>query len=126
MYDVFQMFHIFFRIFHVSTVCNVIYHPFFTRKTPISEKNSFMTPFLLCLCFRAHPTNTTSQNTEILGNGCMDRSQPQILGGSSPQSLYRSPPMLFRILYASLLLQKLIFRVHNPLQEFLCEIRSFE
>ena len=35
---------------------NVVYHPFLTRTTTISEKNSFITPFLLCSYFQAHPT----------------------------------------------------------------------
>src|SRR6218665_2551341 len=51
-----------FPIFHIFVACNVVFYSFFTRKTPISENNSFTTPFLLCSCFRTHPTNTTSQN----------------------------------------------------------------
>src|SRR6218665_282509 len=42
--------------FRIFTMLNVVYDPLFTRKTTISEKNSFMTPFLLCSYFRAHPT----------------------------------------------------------------------
>jgi len=58
---IFQIFPIFSHIFHIFTVC--IYDSFFTKNL-ISENNSSMTPFfLLCSCFRAHPTNTTSQNT---------------------------------------------------------------
>src|SRR6218665_1091561 len=47
---------------YLCAASNVVSDPFFTRKTPISENNSLMTPFLLCSCFRTHPTNTTSQN----------------------------------------------------------------
>src|SRR6218665_134991 len=48
--------------FHIFAACNFVYDPFFTRKTPISENNSLLTLFLLCSCFRTHPTNATSQN----------------------------------------------------------------
>src|SRR6218665_360788 len=52
------------------------------EKNPISENNSLMTPFLLCSYFRAHPTNTTSQN--ISGNGCMGRPPTSNWGGGVP------------------------------------------
>ena len=70
-----------FQIFRFFTVLNVIYDPFFTRKTAISEKNSLIRPFFTlfpdfdlapkrkekfgycgslaiadCSYFRAHPT----------------------------------------------------------------------
>src|SRR6218665_3677266 len=43
---VFLILPIFFHIFNIFTVCYVIhvYDPFFTRKTPISENNSLITP----------------------------------------------------------------------------------
>ena len=44
-----------FFILRFFTVLNVIYDPFCTRKTTISEKNSLIRPFLLCSYFRAHP-----------------------------------------------------------------------
>ena len=59
--QVFLIFPFFFQIFSIFTVLNVVYVPFFTRKTTISENNSLMTPFLLCSYFRASD-NTTSQN----------------------------------------------------------------
>ena len=55
--QVFRIFPLSFPRFSVSfTMFNVVYDPFLTRTTTISEKNSFMTPFLLCSYFRAHPT----------------------------------------------------------------------
>src|SRR6218665_2987158 len=42
-----------------------------------------MTPFLLCSYFRMLPTTLL---LKILGEGCMGRPPPQILGGPSPQS----------------------------------------
>src|SRR6218665_4230084 len=47
---VFQISPVFIQIFHVFTVFNVIYDPF-TRKAPISEKNSLMTPFFTLFVF---------------------------------------------------------------------------
>src|SRR6218665_1748181 len=54
--QVFRIFPFFSQIVLIFTVLNVVYDPFLTRKTTISEKNSFMTPFLLCSYFHAHPT----------------------------------------------------------------------
>src|SRR6218665_2208167 len=72
-----------FPIFHIFAACNVVFDPFFTGKTPISENNSFKTPFLLCLCFRTHPTNTTSQNI----GGRMHGPSPHLkFGGGVPKS----------------------------------------
>src|SRR6218665_1819440 len=46
-----------FQILRFFTLLNLVYDPFFTRKTTISKKNSLIRPFsLLCLYFRAHPT----------------------------------------------------------------------
>jgi len=50
-----------------------------------------MTPFLLCSCFRAHPTNTASQT--IGGTDAWAVLQPQFFGdGDRPPSPHRSPP----------------------------------
>src|SRR6218665_654525 len=73
----------FFHIFHIFTVLNIIYDPFLHEKTSISERNSLMTPFLLCSYFRAHQTTLL---LKILGDGCMGRPPSQIFGGPSPQS----------------------------------------
>src|SRR6218665_59582 len=74
-----------FPIFHIFAACNVVLDPFFTRKTPTSENNSFTTPFSLCSCFRTHPTNTTSQN--IGGTDAWAVTPFQIWGGTVPQGL---------------------------------------
>src|SRR6218665_2885973 len=63
-------------LLHVH-VCSM-YDPFLTRTITISEKNSFMTPFLLCSYFRAHPTTLL---LKILGHG---PSPPQIFFGDRP------------------------------------------
>src|SRR6218665_2038313 len=34
-----------FPMFYIFDACNVVFDPFLTRKTPISENNSFKTPF---------------------------------------------------------------------------------
>ena|SRR6218665_1350977 len=56
------------------SVLNVVYDPFFTRKTTISKKNSLIRPFSYYVS-RASD-NTTSLN--IGGNQCMGRPPPQI------------------------------------------------
>ena len=78
---------------HLS--CNVVYGPFFTRKTLISENDSLMTHFFLCSCFRTHLRNTTSQN--IGGDGCMGRSPTSnFLGDRPPVPLGLCPWLLRR------------------------------
>src|SRR6218665_375231 len=37
--------------------CNVVFDPFFTRKTPISENNSFRTPFFFTLFVLSHASD---------------------------------------------------------------------
>src|SRR6218665_2511142 len=71
-------------IFIVSNVVsNVVYDPFFTTKCPLSTKNSLTTPiFLLGSSFRAHPTTLL---LKILGDQCMGRPPPQILGDCPSQ-----------------------------------------
>src|SRR6218665_3156303 len=57
----FQTFHFFFR-FSLSLLCeNVVYYPFFTRKTSISEKNSLITPFFTRFLL-SRASDNTSQN----------------------------------------------------------------
>src|SRR6218665_1415260 len=61
-----------FLILRIFTVSTVVYDPFFTRKSTISEKNSLTPIFLLCSSFRAHPTTLI---LKILG-GPMHRPSP--------------------------------------------------
>src|SRR6218665_2983338 len=75
----------FFQRFSISfTMLNVVYDPFLTRTTTISEKNSFMTPFfIICSYFRAHPTTLF---LKILGGtDAWAVTPPEIFGGPSPQ-----------------------------------------
>src|SRR6218665_4000326 len=67
------------------TVFNVVYVPFFTRTTSISEKNSFMTLLLLCPYFRTHSTTLL---LKILGRRMHGPSPTSnFFGGTVPQSL---------------------------------------
>src|SRR6218665_2834431 len=88
---VFRIFPFFSQISVPLTRFNVVYDPFLTRTTTISEKNSFMTPFLLCSSFRAHPTTLL---LKILG-GTDAWVVPHLkyIGGSVPPvSPYVSAP----------------------------------
>src|SRR6218665_940656 len=78
--QVFLIFPFFFQIFSIFTVLNVVYVPFFTRQTTISENNSLMTPFLLCSYFRAHPTTLL---LKILG-GLMHWPSPHLKSLGEP------------------------------------------
>ena len=64
------------------TVCNVIYDdpfdPFFTRKSPISENNSLITPFLLSRASDKH------YFSKYWGGRMHGPSPPQILWGLPP------------------------------------------
>src|SRR6218665_3986665 len=87
-YDLFKVIDQVFLIFGIFTVLNVVYDPFFTRKSTISEKNSLMTPFLLCSYFRAHLTTLL---LKILGGRMHGPSPPQILGTVPPVPLGLRP-----------------------------------
>src|SRR6218665_3528222 len=88
--QVFLIFPFFSQIFPFFTMLNVVYDPFLTRKATISEKNSFMTPFLLCSYFPAHPTTLL---LKILGDGCMGSPPPQIWGTVPVPPPQVSPPV---------------------------------
>src|SRR6218665_3743872 len=80
----FLIFLFFFQILRIFTVLNVIYDPFFTRKTTISENNSLTTPILLCSYFRARPTTLL---LKILGERMHGPSPTSIFfGETSPKS----------------------------------------
>src|SRR6218665_2371216 len=59
---VFRIFPFFSQISVSFTMFNVVYGPFITRTTTISEKNSFMTPFFTLFVLSRASDNTTSQN----------------------------------------------------------------
>src|SRR6218665_1145677 len=71
-----------FQIFSVFTVLNVVYEPFFTRTTTISEKNSLTTPFLLC----SYTFARIRQHyfSKYCGYGCMGRPPTSNLRGTVP------------------------------------------
>src|SRR6218665_1712438 len=82
------------RIFVSFTMLNVVYDPFLTRTTTISEKNSFMTLFFkkLCSYFRAHPTTLLPK---ILG-GRMHGPSPHLkFFWNRPPVPPRSPPLTY-------------------------------
>src|SRR6218665_2997614 len=73
-----------FLIFRIFTVLNVVYHPLFTRKSTMSEKNSFMTHFLYS--FRTFARIRQHYFSKYWGDGCMGRPPTPIFWGPSPQS----------------------------------------
>ena len=54
-----MIFPFFSQILRIFTVLNVVYDPFFTRKTTISENNSLMTPFFILFVLSRASDNTT-------------------------------------------------------------------
>src|SRR6218665_610614 len=76
-----------FRIFpisHIFAACNVVFDPFFTRKTPISKNNSFKTPFFT-LFVLSHASDK-HYFSKYWGDGCMGRHPISNFGGTVPQS----------------------------------------
>ena len=69
-----------------------IYDPFPTRKTTISVKNSFMTPFFTLFVLSRASDNTTSQNIE--GTDAWAVPHLKFFWGTVPQSPFRSSPLL--------------------------------
>src|SRR6218665_1905250 len=78
-------------IFRIFTMLNVVYDPFLTRKTTISEKNSFMTLFYSGRTFARIRQHYFSK---YWGDGCMGRTPTSNFGGPSPQSPLGLPPGL--------------------------------
>src|SRR6218665_2281715 len=99
-YDLFLVVHQVFRIFPFFSVSfamfNVVYDPFLTRTTAISENNSFTTPFfLLCSYFRAHPTTLL---LKILGARMHGPSPTSNFWGDRPQSPWYHPQKFYIIM----------------------------
>jgi len=92
--QVFRIFPFFPQIFRiVCYVFNVVYDPFLTRTIAIiSEKYSFMTPFLLCSYFRAHPTTLLLKN--IGGTDAWAVPPPKKNFEGLPPSPPKSPPLI--------------------------------
>jgi len=89
--DFFIVDHVF-QIFHIFTVWNVVYDPFFTRKIPVSENNSFMAPFFTLFIL----SHASEQHyfSKYWGDRCMGRPPPQfVFLGAVPLSPPRFPSM---------------------------------
>jgi len=89
--QVFQIFPFFSHAgFSVSSLCYMSYRlwHFLTRKTTISENNSFMTLFLLCSYFRAHPTTLA-----YICEGRMHGPSPTSNFWGTAPNPPRSPPL---------------------------------
>src|SRR6218665_3376932 len=94
----FLIFLFFFQILRIFTVLNVIYDPFFTRKTTISEKNSLTTLFFTLFVLSCASDNTTFQI--IGGTDAWAVPHLKFFWGKRPPVPFRSPPLrigLFKI-----------------------------
>jgi len=79
--------------FHIFAACrpNVVFGPVFTRKNPISENNSLMTPFFtLFMLSHASDKHYFSKCWE---DGCMGRLPTSNFGGDRLPSPPSSPPV---------------------------------
>src|SRR6218665_305935 len=82
------------QIFRIFTMLNVVYDLFFTRKTTISEKNSFMTAFFYSVhTFARIPQHYFSKHW---GTDAWAVPPPQIFGDRPPIPP-RSPPLHIHI-----------------------------
>src|SRR6218665_1693209 len=73
--DLFLVMNQVFQIFRIFTVFNVVYDPFFKRKTTISGKNSLITPLFTLL---------TTLFLKILGGRMHGPSPTSNFGGTVP------------------------------------------
>src|SRR6218665_3265701 len=74
----------FLYLYYVKCRIRPVYDPFLTRKTTISEKNSFMTLFFTLFVLSRASNNTTSQN--IGGTDAWAVPHFKFLRGTAPQS----------------------------------------
>src|SRR6218665_2448938 len=81
--QVFQISTFFFKILRIFTLLNVVYDPFFTRKSTISEKNALTTTFFTLFVLSRASDNTTSQNIRGWIHGPASHLK---FGGPSPES----------------------------------------
>src|SRR6218665_684086 len=80
-----------FPIFHIFAACNVVFYSFFTRKTPISENNSFTTPFFTL--FMLSHASDKHYFSKYWGDGCMGSHPHLKFWGPAPPVPPRSPPV---------------------------------
>jgi len=90
--QVFRIFPFFSQIFRIFAVLNVVYDPFLTRKTTISENNSFMTPFFYSV--RTFARIRQHYFSKYWEYGCMGRPTTSNFGGTVPPVPPRSHPMI--------------------------------
>ena len=76
-----------FLIFHIFAACNVVYDPFFTRKTPISENNSFTTPLFNSVRAFARIRQTLAYFSKYWGTDAWAVTSNSNFGGPSSQVL---------------------------------------
>src|SRR6218665_1495357 len=88
---VFGFFLSFLKIFHIFAACNVVYDPFFIRKTTISQNNSFTTPFFTL--FVLSHTFDKHYFSKYWEDGCMGRHPISNFGGTVPPVPFMSPPV---------------------------------
>jgi len=80
-----------FQILRFFTLLNVVYDPFFTRKTTISYKNSLIRPFFFTLFVLSRASdNATSLNIGGTNAWAVPTSN---FGGDRPPVPLRSPPL---------------------------------
>src|SRR6218665_70410 len=89
----FQIFPVFFQIFHIFTVCDVIYDPFYTRRTPISENNSLNYTFFYSVRAFARIRQNYSKYWGGADAWAVPTSNFFVVGGGVHPSPPRSPPM---------------------------------
>src|SRR6218665_137420 len=82
--DVFLVIDQVFLIFRIFTLLNVVYDPFFTRKTTISQKNSLITPFFYSV--RTFARIRQHYFSKFWGDGCPEAAPHLKLWGDRPHS----------------------------------------
>src|SRR6218665_1275970 len=81
------------QIFRIFTMLNVVYDPFLTRKTTISEKNSFVTPFFHSARTRTFARIRQHYFSKYCGDGCMGGPFHLKFWGTVPPVPPRSPTL---------------------------------
>src|SRR6218665_2921715 len=94
----FLVFPFFSQIFRIFTMLNVVYDPLLTRKTTISENNSFMTPLFYSACTFARIRQ--HYFSKYWGDGCMGRPPTSNVGRSVFPVPPRSPPLPGKVVLA--------------------------
>ena len=105
----------------MSLLCLMsLYDPLFTRNTPISEKNSLMTPFFTLLVLS--PASDKHYFSKYWGDGCMDRPPPQTLGEPSPSPSMSPPMVASRLLAKQAIARGVDSHAWTPSKFFVAEV----